>query len=321
MFHYLRTEENYRIMYAQEKQMTTIPEPTFDALLPPAMAAKAEQVGVNKAGLETTNTFMLAILAGAFIALGAVFSTTITAGASGVLTYGVTRLLGGLVFCLGLILVVVAGAELFTGNNLIVMAWASGKVTTVQLLRNWIIVYMGNFVGSITTALLLFLSKQYTFGSGAVGLNILTIANAKASLDFVQAIVLGIMCNALVCLAVWLTYSARTTTDKILAILFPISAFIAAGFEHSVANMYFIPIGLFVKGGASAEFWSQIGKTAADYSGLTWQAFLINNLIPVTIGNIIGGTVLVGVIYWRIYLRRRQDTSKNPQVQPSFSRS
>jgi formate transporter len=300
--------------------MTTTPEPTFDALLPPAMAVKAEQVGVNKANLEAINTFMLAVLAGAFIALGAVFATTVTAGASGVIPFGVTKLLGGLVFCLGLILVVIAGAELFTGNNLIVMAWASGKVTTTQLLRNWIIVYVGNFVGSIATALLMFLSGQYAFGSGSVGLNILNTAAAKANLGFVQAIVLGILCNALVCLAVWLTYSARTTTDKILAIVFPITAFVAAGFEHSVANMYFIPIGLFVKDGASAEFWSQVGKTAADFSGLTWQAFFLNNLIPVTIGNIIGGTVLVGVIYWRIYSRQRQqNASKNAQTQPSLS--
>lgn len=299
--------------------MSITPESTFDALLPPAMAVKAEQVGVNKANLEPINTFLLAMLAGAFIALGAVFATIVTAGASGVLPFGLTKLMGGLVFCLGLILVVVAGAELFTGNNLIVMAWASGKVTTGQLLRNWIIVYAGNFVGSIATALLMFLSGQYTFGSGAIGLNILTIANAKANLDFVQAIVLGILCNALVCLAVWLTYSARTTTDKILAILFPITAFVAAGFEHSVANMYFIPIGLFVKGGAPAEFWSQIGKTVADYGNLTWLAFLINNLLPVTIGNIIGGTVLVGAIYWRIYSRQKQTVSKTAQARLNLS--
>ena len=299
--------------------MPNTTEPTFDALLPPAMAARAEQVGVNKANLEILNTFMLAVLAGAFIALGAVFATTVTAGAAGVLPFGVTKLLGGLVFCLGLILVVVAGAELFTGNNLIVMAWASGKVTTAQLLRNWIIVYLGNLAGSILTALLMFLSGQYAFGSGAIGLNVLAIANAKANLDFVQAIVLGILCNALVCLAVWLTYSARTTTDKILAIVFPISAFVAAGFEHSVANMYFIPIGLFVKDGATAEFWSQIGKTAADYSALTWQGFFLNNLIPVTIGNIIGGAIMVGGIYWLIYSRQRQHASKNTQAQPSLS--
>lgn len=299
--------------------MTTPTEPTFDALLPPAMAVKAEQVGLNKANIEAINTFLLAVLAGAFIALGAVFATTVTAGTAGVLPFGITKLLGGLVFCLGLILVVVAGAELFTGNNLIIMAWASGKVTTPQLLRNWVIVYAGNFVGSVATALLMFFSGQYAFGSGVVGLNVLNVAAAKASLGFVQAIVLGILCNALVCLAVWLTYSARTTTDKILAIVFPITAFVAAGFEHSVANMYFIPISLLVKAGAPAEFWGQIGKTAADYSSLTWQGFLINNLIPVTLGNIIGGTILVGVIYWQIYSRQRQNASKNAQTQPGFS--
>lgn len=299
--------------------MTTPTEPTFDALLPPAMAVKAEQVGLNKANIEAINTFLLAVLAGAFIALGAVFATTVTAGTAGVLPFGITKLLGGLVFCLGLILVVVAGAELFTGNNLIIMAWASGKVTTPQLLRNWVIVYAGNFVGSVATALLMFFSGQYAFGSGAVGLNVLNVAAAKASLGFVQAIVLGILCNALVCLAVWLTYSARTTTDKILAIVFPITAFVAAGFEHSVANMYFIPIGLLVKAGAPAEFWGQIGKTAADYSSLTWQGFLINNLIPVTLGNIIGGTILVGVIYWQIYSRQRQNASRAPQTQLSLS--
>lgn len=299
--------------------MTTPTEPTFDALLPPAMAVKAEQVGLNKANIEAINTFLLAVLAGAFIALGAVFATTVTAGTAGVLPFGITKLLGGLVFCLGLILVVVAGAELFTGNNLIIMAWASGKVTTPQLLRNWVIVYAGNFVGSVATALLMFFSGQYAFGSGAVGLNVLNVAAAKASLGFVQAIVLGVLCNALVCLAVWLTYSARTTTDKILAIVFPITAFVAAGFEHSVANMYFIPIGLLVKAGAPAEFWGQIGKTAADYGSLTWQGFLINNLIPVTLGNIIGGTILVGVIYWQIYSRQRQNASRAPQTQLSLS--
>ena len=299
--------------------MTTTPEPTFDALLPPAMAVKAEQVGVNKANLEAINTFLLAVLAGAFIAFGAIFSTTVTAGATGVLPYGIIKLIGGLAFCLGLILVVVAGAELFTGNNLIVMAWASGKVTIAQLLKNWIIVYVGNFVGSIATALFMFLSEQYAFGSGDIGLNILNIADAKTNLGFVQAIVLGILCNALVCLAVWLTFSTRTTTDKILAVLFPITAFVAAGFEHSVANMYFIPVGLFVKGGAPSEFWNQIGKTAADYSSLTWQGFLFNNLIPVTIGNMIGGTVMVGVVYWLIYSRHRQNAPRIAQTQLTLS--
>jgi formate/nitrite transporter len=211
----------------------------------------------------------------------------------------VTRLLVGLVFCLGLILVVVGGAELFTGNNLIVMAWASGKVSTRNLLRNWVIVYLGNFVGSLGTALLVFWSKQHTFGGGAIGLAALNIANGKVHLGFVQALVLGILCNVLVCLAVWLTFSARSTIDKIIAIIFPIAAFVAAGFEHSIANMYFIPVGLLIKDFDPAF----TAASKLDLSGLTWGAFLINNLLPVTIGNIIGGSLLVAAVYWAIFLR------------------
>ncbi len=276
---------------------------SIDAIIPLEMAKKAESVGVIKANMGPQNTFALAVLAGAFIALGAIFATTVTTGAAGVVPFGIARLLSGLVFCLGLILVVVAGAELFTGNNLIVMAWADGKVSTWQVLRNWGIVYAGNFVGSIATAMLMFVAKQYTFSNGAVGLNILNIAQAKSSLEFMQAVALGIMCNALVCLAVWLCFSARTTTDKILAIVFPITAFVAAGFEHSIANMYFIPMGLFVKMGAPESFWTAIGKSAADFGNLTWSNFLLFNLIPVTIGNVIGGSLMVGLVYWFIYIR------------------
>jgi formate/nitrite transporter len=234
----------------------------------------------------------------------------------------VARLLGGLVFSLGLILVIVGGAELFTGNNLIVMAWAGGRVTTTQLLRNWVIVYAGNFVGSLLTAVMMFWSKQYTFGNGAIGQNVLAIANGKVNLEFMQALVLGIFCNALVCLAVWLCIGARSATDKILAIIFPIAAFVAAGFEHSVANMYFIPVGLFVKTGADAAFWGQIGKTAADYASLTWGNFLINNLLPVTIGNIIGGSVMVGLVYWFIYLRPNWiGRDEKAETEPRFRRA
>jgi formate transporter FocA len=278
-------------------------EISLDSLLPPDMAAKAEAIGVKKANLDTVSMFVLAVLAGAFIAMGAIFATTAVAGAGGVLTYGVTRLLAGLVFTLGLILVIVGGAELFTGNNLIVMAWASRKVSTRLLLRNWVIVYLGNFVGSIATAALMYSSGQFAFGQGAVGAAALSTAAAKTSLGFVQAVALGILCNCLVCLAVWMAFSARTTTDRILAIIPPIAAFVAAGFEHSVANMYFIPIGLFVKAGAPASFWAAIGKTPADYAALTWQGFLVNNLLPVTLGNIIGGAVFVGAVYWFVYLR------------------
>lgn len=275
----------------------------LDALLPADMAEKAENVGVKKVKLNGLNMLALAILAGAFIALGSIFYITVTAGLKAVMPYGIIKLIGGLVFCLGLILVIVAGAELFTGNALIVMAWAGGKIKTSQLLKNWSIVYIGNFIGAMITVLLLFFSKQYLFNQGKIGLNMLEIAQAKCQLDFVQAIFLGILCNALVCLAVWLCFSARTTTDKILAILFPITAFVAAGFEHSIANMYFIPAGLVVKDFATPELWELIGHNAADFAQLSWSNFFIKNLLPVTIGNIIGGGFLVGLVYWFIYRR------------------
>jgi formate/nitrite transporter len=201
----------------------------LDALLPPAMAEKAEQIGVSKAGMSAMRTFVLAVLAGAFIGLGAMFATTVSAGAAGHMPFGVARLVAGLAFCLGLILVVVAGAELFTGNNLIVMAWAHRRVALSRLLRNWGIVYAGNLVGAVATALLVFASRQYEFGAGSVGVNALTIAQTKTSLGLGQAIALGMLCNALVCLAIWLTYSARTVADKVLAIVFPITASVAAG--------------------------------------------------------------------------------------------
>lgn len=271
----------------------------IDALLPVEMAVRAEQIGMRKAALATVNLWALALLAGAFVALGAIFSTTVAAGASGVLPFGVTRLLIGLSFCLGLILIIVGGAELFTGNTLIVMAWASGKVTTTALLRNWLIVYLGNFAGALGTAILLLISKQYTFGAGSVGVAALTIANSKVHFDFLQAIALGALCNALVCLAVWLTFSARSTLDKIIAILFPITAFVTAGFEHSIANMYFIPLGLLIKT-FDPGF---VTTSGLDLTALTWRTFLVNNLLPVTIGNIIGGVVLVASVYWLVYLQ------------------
>jgi formate transporter len=273
----------------------------IDALLPGEMATRAEYIGMRKAEAPTLTMFTLAILAGAFIALGAVFATNTSAG-SAALPFGVAKLLTGLVFCLGLILVVVGGAELFTGNNLIVMAWASGKVSGRALMRNWVIVYAGNFVGSFGTAMLVLWSKQYTFGGGAVGETALKIAAGKANLDFWQAMALGVLCNALVCLAVWLTFSARSTVDKIASIIFPITAFVAAGFEHSVANMYFVPYGLLIKM-FDPGFVAGLGL---DLAGLTWNNFLMNNLIPVTIGNIIGGAVLVAAIYWSVFLRNRE---------------
>ena len=277
---------------------------SIDALLPAEIAEMAEEIGVHKARLDVLSLVALAILAGAFIALGSMFATTVLAGADGVIPFGVSRLLAGIVFGLGLILVVLGGAELFTGNNLMVMAWVAGKLPLRDMLRAWTIVYIGNFIGAAGTALLVFLSGQYLAGHGTVAAVAIKIASDKTALPFDHALFLGILCNVLVCLAVWLSFGARTTTDKVLAVLFPVSAFVAAGFEHSVANMYFIPLGLFMKAWGPAEMWSQIGNSAAAYAGLTWPAFFLS-LIPVTIGNIIGGGALVGGVYYFIYLRKR----------------
>lgn len=275
------------------------------ALSPAEMASKAVALGVQKAHAPAGQIFLLAILAGAYIAMGAVFATTVAAGVSGVVPFGIAKLLTGLVFCLGLILVVVGGAELFTGNNLLIMAAASKVISTGDLLRNWGLVYAGNFVGSVALAALMFLTRQYTFADGLIGTTALAIANGKVGFDFLQALSLGVMCNILVCLAVWLTYSAKTTSGKIAAILFPITAFVAAGFEHSVANMYFVPMGLLIKDFDPA-FTAQIERISGlSVGGLTWGNFLLENLLPVTIGNIIGGALFVGLLYWAIYLRRR----------------
>ena len=277
---------------------------TIDTILPADMAVRAEQNGVRRAGMDALTVLVLGVMAGAFISFGAIFATTVSAGA-GALPYGVSRLLTGVVFASGLIMVVVAGAELFTGNNLIVMAWASGKVRTQSMLTNWLVVFIGNCIGALGTAALMFFTAQYTFGGGAVGLSALVTANSKAALAFVPALTLGIMCNALVCIAVWMCFSARTTVDRVVIIIPPIAAFVAAGFEHSIANVYFIPMGLFIKMGAGDAFWQSIGKTAADFPALTWNNFVFGNLLPVTIGNIIGGSLLVGAMYWFVYLRKQ----------------
>jgi formate transporter len=291
---------------------------SFDAIMPAAMAARAEETGVRKASIDPLTLLALSILAGAFISFGAIFATTVSAGSiafksadgaaalSGELPYGMVRLLSGLAFSLGLILVVVAGAELFTGNNLIVIAWASGRVKLRALLINWVIVFVGNSVGALATAVLMFYTTQYTFGGGAIGLAALATASGKASHEFGPNLALGMMCNVLVCLGVWMCYSARSTFDKVMAIVPPVSAFVAAGFEHCIANVYYIPLALLIKAEAPNSFWTSIGKTADDFPALTWSNFLLGNLIPVTIGNIIGGAVMVAAIYWFIYLRKNR---------------
>jgi len=279
----------------------------LDALLPAEMAVKAEGAGVRKAGQPALTLFMLAVLAGAFIALGAVFSTAVSAGAAGgSLPAGVVRLIAGVAFSLGLILVVVGGAELFTGNNLIVMAWASKKVTTGALLRNWGIVYAGNFAGGLATAVLVVMSGHLLMQGGSPGAGLLMLAKHKCSLEFWPALWLGVLCNALVCLAVWMCMSARSVTDKVLVIVPPVAAFVVAGFEHCVANMYYIPCAVMFRDSAPESFWQQTGLVASDFASVNWQQMLKANLLPVTIGNIIGGSVLVAGVYWAVYLRGRK---------------
>ena len=249
-----------------------------------------------KARLSSTNVLALAVLAGAFIALGAMFSTVAISGVDA--GFGLRRLLAGTTFSLGLVLVVVAGAELFTGNNLIAMAWASRQITTRDVLRNWSLVYLGNLIGSLGTALLFLWSGVWKMSGGAVGATALRIAAAKCELPFAEAFFRGVLCNALVCLAVWLCFSARTTTDKIVSIVLPITAFVALGFEHSVANMYFIPLGILLQRSAAGTDL----LSASPHEAFGWLDF-VANLVPVTLGNIVGGTLLVAGVYWFVYLR------------------
>ncbi len=257
---------------------------TQDAYAPRAIAERIEGAGVAKAHLPTLSLLVLGVLAGAFIGFGAMFYTVVMTNSG--LGFGPARLLGGMVFSLGLILVVVGGAELFTGNNLIAMAWAERKISSAQLLRNWGLVFIGNFIGAVATAYMVYLSGTLGMNDGGVAATAAKIAQGKVLLSPLEAFVRGILCNALVCLAVWLSFAAHSVSGKILAIVFPISAFVALGFEHSIANMYFIPLGLF------------LGAEGVDIAGI------LGNLVPVTLGNIIGGSVFVALVYWLVYLRK-----------------
>jgi formate/nitrite transporter len=253
----------------------------LDAYKPAEIARRIEAAGVAKARLGLVETLTLGVLAGAFIALGAAFYLLVMTESG--LGLGPGRLLGGLAFSLGLVLVVVAGAELFTGNTLIVMAWVDRKVTTQELLRNWSLVYVANFVGALGTAVLVTLAGTLDLGGGAVGRTAFTVAAGKTAIVWHEAFFRGVLCNGLVCLAVWLTFGARDVTGKIMAILLPISAFVALGFEHSVANMFFLPLALIN------------GSPEVDVAGM------VANLVPVTLGNVVGGGVLVGLAYWLCY--------------------
>ena len=274
----------------------------IDAYGPAQMAVRVEKAGIVKSNRDFFSTFTLAIMAGIFIGLGAAFFTYVIHDST--LSVGLTKLIGGFVFSLGLILVIITGAELFTGNTLIVMSFVSRKITMTQLSRNWVIVFAGNLVGALIVVFLIFLSGQWTAGKATVGVTALMIANGKVNLTFWEAVSRGILCNILVCLAVYLCFSGRSVTDKILAIIFPITAFVALGFEHSIANMYFIPAGLLLKNSPDVLAAAQniLGRPP-DLSNLTIAGFILDNLLPVTIGNIIGGVFFIGIAHWFLFLR------------------
>jgi formate/nitrite transporter len=263
-----------------------------DAFAPKEIAERVENVGVAKARLPLLSMFMLGILAGGFIGLGALYYVLVISDST--LNFAAARVLGGVCFSLGLLLVVVAGAELFTGNNLLVMAWADGKLSTWEVLRNWGVVCTANFVGAVGLAILVFLSGHTEMNGGAIGKSYLNIALAKSTLPWWSAFFRGVMCNVLVCMAVWMAFAGRSVMDKFIAIVFPISAFVAAGFEHSIANMYLIPLAMMLKASNAA--------LPATYDAVS-IAGLMHNLVPVIAGNIIGGSVLVALVYHVIYRR------------------
>ncbi len=259
-----------------------------DAYAPKEIAIKVETVGVAKAHMATLPLVMLGLLAGAFIGLGGLLFVIVKSDAS--LSFATSQLLGGFVFCLGLILVIIAGAELFTGNNLLAMAWADGQITTHEVLRNWLWVCAANFVGTTGLALLVYLSGHTHMNGGAVGATVLKIALNKQNLVWHEAFFRGVLCNVLVCMAVWMAMAGRSVVDKVLAIVFPITAFVAAGFEHSIANMYFMQLALII----------QYFEPASAGNALTVVGML-GNLLPVILGNLVGGSVFVGLVYHLIY--------------------
>lgn len=263
----------------------------FDAFSPAQIAEKIEQVGVSKARLPLLPMVLLGMLAGAFISLGALYFVLVASDAT--LGFAASRVLGGVVFSLGLLLVVVAGAELFTGNNLLMMAWADGRISSLALLRNWAVVCAANFAGAAGMALLVWLSGHPAMNDGRVAALVVTLAGAKCAAPLAALFWKGVLCNILVCMAVWMAMAGRSVTDKFVAIVFPISAFVAAGFEHSIANMYLIPLAMLL----------QDSVPPALVSPALGVAGLLRNLAVVIAGNILGGSVLVALVYHLIYRR------------------
>lgn len=281
--------------------------------LAPAQVADAMiGVGCKKCSLKTSQMLLLGIFAGMFIAFGAFASGMISHSIENV---GLSKFAGAAVFPVGLMLVVICGAELFTGNNLITLALFNKEVTASQMLKNWVVVYIGNFIGSIAVALLIYWSGLLSTSGGGLGGLAIRVASAKVSLTMGQAIVRGILCNILVVLAVWMAIAAQDVISKIWSCWFPIMLFVLCGFEHSIANMYFIPVGMLAKGNAALAEAS--GLAADKLAGMNAGTFLVNNIIPVTIGNIIGGAFIVGWVYWYVF----KGSAKTAEVPATASQS
>ncbi|MDD2352329.1 MAG: formate/nitrite transporter family protein [Candidatus Caldatribacteriota bacterium] len=288
-------------MSAEKETIQKVENITAPCNAPAAVANAFCGIGKNKADLPWMKMIILGILAGAYIGFGAQLATMVTYDSASYIGDGISKILFGSVFSVGLMLVVIAGAELFTGNNLIVVGTLNGNVSTGKLLNSWFWIYVANFIGSILLVWIMYATQLWKTGDFAVGAKALSIASGKVNLSWGAALARGIVCNWLVCLAVWLAVAAKDVAGKILAIYFPIMAFVASGFEHSIANMYFVPMGIMLKGNAAVVAAAGLTDKIAN---LTWGSFILNNLVPVTIGNIIGGAFFVATLYWYVYLRK-----------------
>jgi len=288
-------------MDAKEIQEVRNVAPNF--LAPGAVATAIIGVGKAKTSLSIMKMIILGILAGVFIGFGAELATMVTFDMGKFLGVGFTKFMFGSVFSVGLMLVVIAGAELFTGNNLIFVSVLTGDVKFGKMLNNWFWVYIANFIGSLLLVWIMYATELWKTGDFGLGAKALAIANGKVNLAWGAAFTRAIVCNWLVCLAVWLAVASKDVVGKIFAIYFPIMAFVASGYEHSIANMYFVPIGILLKNNAAVVTAAGLTDKLAN---LTWGGFFVNNLIPVTLGNIVGGAFFVSVLYWAVYLKDKK---------------
>ncbi len=279
-------------------------------LTPPEIAKTTVQTAIKKTSMSVMNMMILGFLAGAFIAFASEGSNMAAFNLlSKPETYGLGKVLAGAVFGTGLMFVLIAGGELFTGNTLIIAGVLDKKIRLEDMLKNWFFVYAGNFIGSVFIAYLINQSGLLGSGSDALGAMTIKMAAYKVGLTFKEAFILGMMCNWLVCLAVWMAYGAKDMTGKIFAIFFPIWLFITSGFEHSVANMYYIPAGIMAKSNESyMEAAMKLGVTSEKLNHLNWGSFFTDNLLPVTLGNIVGGGVFVAAVYWFVYIKNGRST-------------